>query len=45
MIVVVVNAAMLVALLSDDFAIRYVADNSSRGHADVLQGAVPVGGR
>src|SRR4051794_1453869 len=30
-VVVVVNAAMLVALLRDDFGIRYVAENSSRG--------------
>lgn len=30
-VVVVVNAAMLVALLGDDFGIRYVAENSSRG--------------
>jgi len=30
-VVVVVNAAMLVALLTDEFGIRYVAQNSSRG--------------
>src|SRR3954454_20415398 len=30
-VVVVVNGAMLVALLRDDFGIRYVAENSSRG--------------
>jgi len=30
-IVVVVNVAMLIALLGNDFAVRYVAENSSRG--------------
>ena len=30
-VVVLVDAAMLVALLGDDFSLRYVAENSSRG--------------
>ena len=30
-VVLTVNAAMLVALLSNEFTLRYVAENSSRG--------------